>query len=97
MYARVTFATAQPGKVDDVVKVIRDSVLPALKKQKGFKGLLHLGNRSTGKGMNIALWDTEADMAAGEASGFYREQVAKVTPFLAGPPTMEHYEVTVQG
>lgn len=97
MYARVTFATAQPGKVDDTIKVMRDSILPAAKKQKGFKGLFYLTDRKAGKGMVVVLWKTEADMTAGEASGFYREQVAKEMPLLAGAPTMEHYEVSVEG
>jgi heme-degrading monooxygenase HmoA len=97
MYARVTFATAAPAKIDEIIKVIRDSVLPAAKKQKGFKGLYHLGNRSTGKGMVIVLWNTEAEMMAGESSTYYREQVAKVAPLLSGAPTMEHYEVSVKG
>jgi heme-degrading monooxygenase HmoA len=97
MHARVTIATAQPGKVDETIKVMRDSILPAVKKQKGFKNYFFLTNRNTGKGMSIGLWNTEADMAAGESSGFYREQVAKIVPLLAGPPTMEHYEVSVQG
>jgi heme-degrading monooxygenase HmoA len=97
MYARVTFATAQPGKVDEVTKIMRDSVLPTLKKQKGFKGMTFLMNRNTNKGIVIGLWNTEADMTAGESSGFYKEQVAKVAPHLAGSPTMEHYEVGVRG
>ncbi len=97
MYARVTFASAQPGNIDEIAKVIRESVLPAAKKQKGFKGLLHMGDRQTGRGMVVVMWDTEADMIAGETSGFYREQVAKVMPLLTGTATMEHYEVTVQG
>ena len=97
MYARVTFATAQSGKIDETIKVMRDSILPAAKKQKGFKKLLFLVNRNTGKGMAIVMWNTEADMTAGESSAFYREQVAKVAPVLAGPTTMEHYEVSVQG
>ncbi len=54
MYARVTFATAQPGKVDEVTKVMRDSVLPALKKQKGFKGLSFLTNRNTKRALLLA-------------------------------------------
>ncbi len=36
-------------------------------------------------------------MMVGDTSGFYREQVAKVAPLLAGAPTMEYCEVTVQG
>ena len=97
MYARVTFATTQPGKTDEITKVVRDSILPAAKKQKGFKGLLSLTDRGTGKGIVIVMWDSEANMTAGETSGFYREQVAKAVPFLAETPTMEHYEVGVHG
>jgi len=97
MYARVTIATAQPGKVDEAVRVMRDSILPAVKKQKGFKSLFFLTNRNTGKGMVIGLWNTEADMTAGESSEFYREQVAKMVPLLDGSPAMEHYEVSVKG
>jgi len=97
MHARVTISTAQPGKVDENIKVMRDSILPAVKKQKGFKGLFFLTDRATGKGIVIGLWNTEADMTAGESSGFYREQVAKVVPLIAGAPTTEHYEVSVRG
>jgi heme-degrading monooxygenase HmoA len=97
MYARVTFATVQAGKVDEVIKVMRDSVLPTLKKQKGFKNMFALMNRSTNKGMVIGIWNTEADMTAGESSGLYREQVGKVVSLIAGSPTMEHYEVSVKG
>ncbi len=97
MYARVTIATAQPSKVDEVTKIVRDSILPAAKKQKGFKKLIDLGDRATGRGMIIVLWNTEADMKAGEASDYYREQIAKVGSLLAGLPTTERYEVMVQG
>jgi heme-degrading monooxygenase HmoA len=97
MYARVTFATAEPGKISETIKVMRDSILPAAKKQKGFKGLFFLTNRDTGKGMVIVMWNTEADMTAGESSTYYKDQVAKVAPLLSGAPTLEHYEVSVKG
>jgi heme-degrading monooxygenase HmoA len=97
MYARVTIAAAQPGKIDESIKVMRDSILPAAKKQKGFKNLFFLTDRATGKAIVIAIWKSEADMTAGESSGYYREQVAKELPLLVGPPTREHYEVSVQG
>jgi len=97
MYARVTVATAMLDKFDDVVKVMKDSILPAAKKQKGFKGFYDLADRKTGKGMTIVLWKTEADMMAGESSEYYKSQVAKVMPFLSTQPTMEHYEVSVKG
>ena len=97
MFARVTFTTVQPSKFDEAVKLNRDSIMPAAKKQKGFKAFYGLTNRDTGKGITISIWETEADMKAAESSGFYREQLAKAAPLLAGPATMEHYEVTAQG
>jgi len=97
MHARVVLSTAQPGKMDELIKICRDSILPAAKKQKGFKSWFLLTNRDAGKGIVIAMWNTEADMIANEKSGFYQEQVAKVMPLLTGPPTMEHYEVSVKG
>ena len=96
MYARVTFGTAQPGKVDEAIKIMRDSVGPAVKKKKGFKGSFFLTDRNTGKCISIALWNTEADMMADESAG-YRERVAKIMPTLAGQATTEHYEVSLRG
>ena len=97
IYARVSIVTAQPGKLDEIRNVYRDSIVPPLKKQKGFKGYYVLIDRNTGKGMSISLWNTQADMMANESSGFQREQAAKVVPLLAGTPTLERYEVSLQG
>ena len=93
MFARVTIATSLPGKSDEVLRIERDSIVPACKTQKGFKGLYMLNDPKTMKGMTISLWETEADMRAAEASGFYMQQVAKVKDVLAAPPVKEEYEV----
>jgi hypothetical protein len=50
MYARVSIARSQLGKADEVIRIHRDSVVPAAKQQKGFKGLYLLTDRKTGKG-----------------------------------------------
>ena len=95
MHARVTITEGKPDKVDESISIIQDSIAPAAKQQKGFKGLATLIDRTTSKGITISLWETEADMLAGEASGYLKEQYAKAMPTLAGPPTTEHYEVAV--
>jgi heme-degrading monooxygenase HmoA len=97
MNARVSIGIVQPGKTDEGIRIMRDSILPAAKKQKGFNNLLYLTNRSTNKVIVIVQWNTEADMTAGESSGYYQEQVAKMMPLLVEKPAMEHYEVSVQG
>jgi heme-degrading monooxygenase HmoA len=96
MYARVTIVQILPGKVDKAVGIYRDSVTPAVLKQKGSKGTLLMTDRKTGKGISITLWKTKTEMRAGESSGFYQKQVAKFKDIFGAPPVREQYEVTVQ-
>jgi len=95
VYARVTISQGQPGKTDEVIRIYRDSVVPAGKQQKGFKGLYLLTDRKTGKGITIGLWETEADMTASETSGYYQQQVAKFKDLVGAPPAREGYEVSI--
>jgi heme-degrading monooxygenase HmoA len=96
MYARVTFAQIQPEKTDELTQFIRDNVLPAARQSHGFRGLQIMIDRAAGKGIAIAMWETEADMAASEASGgYYREQLARGAHFFTAPPVWEAYEVTI--
>ena len=97
MHAGVQSATIQPGKVDEVIKFMRDAGLPKMKKQKGFKGLFVLTNRETGKYLHISLWNTEADATAAVTSGDRQEAVAKAAALFVGPGTVEGYEVSIKG
>ncbi len=97
MYARVTLAQLQPGKIDELIPFLRENVVPAAQRQQGFKGLLLLTDETTNKGIAIALWETEADMAAGEASdGYYTVQHARGAHFFAAPTVRETYQVNIQ-
>jgi heme-degrading monooxygenase HmoA len=100
MYARVTLAQLQPGKVDELLHFLRDNVVPAAQAQQGFKGLLLLTHDNTNKGIAIGLWETEADMLASEASeasdGYYAVQLARGTQFFAASPVRETYQVNIQ-
>ena len=96
MFARVTIAQVLPGKEDEAIGIFRDSVVPAAKEQKGHKGHYLLSDRKSGKSISISLWETEADMTAGESSGYYQQQVAKFKDLFGAPPAREAYEVSVQ-
>jgi heme-degrading monooxygenase HmoA len=97
MYARVTLAQLQPGKVDELLQFLHDNVVPAAQRQQGFKGLLLLTDETTNKGIALALWETEADLVASEASnGYYSVQIARGAHFFAEPPVREVYQVTLQ-
>ena len=96
MYARMTTMQPRPGMADEAVRIFRESVIPAAQMQKGFRGALLLEDPGSGKGTSITLWETEADLNAGEESGYFKEQIAKFGPLMAGPPAREVLVVTAQ-
>jgi hypothetical protein len=93
----VTYDPIQPGKLEEAIRIEKESILPAARMESGFKGLYFMTNRKTGQGLTISLWNTEAEMIQAEKSGYYREQIAKLIPLAGGPAVREHYEVSVQG
>lgn len=96
MHARVTTVRAKPGKLDEAIGVARDSVAEVARTQKGFGGMTLLSDPETGKAIVITMWESEADMEANEASGYYREQIGKIADFIAEAPVRETYEVSFQ-
>jgi heme-degrading monooxygenase HmoA len=96
MFARLTIVQAKPEKLDETTKIYEESVIPAAKSQKGYKGGYLLVDRETGKGVSISLWDSEEDAVANEKSGYYQEQVGKFKDFFTAAPVQEGYEVVVQ-
>ncbi len=93
MFARITTVRVNKGKLKDAGKLYIEKVIPEAKKQKGYKGLLILGNRETNKGITITLWDNEEDAVANEQSGYYSEQLKKFRELYSAQPLIEGYEV----
>ena len=47
--------------------------------------------------LSITVWESEADMLAGEApGGYYSEQIGKFAGVFDGTPSLEHYELSVE-
>ena len=96
MFARLTIVQSNPDKMDEVTKLFQESVVPAAKSQKGYRGMYLLNDPKTGKGISISLWDSEEDAIANEKSGYYQEQVGKFKEYFTAPPVQEGYEVSVR-
>ena len=96
MHARVTTVNIQPGMMGKAITIFSESINPVAKQQKGCTGGYFLTDQETGKAISISLWETEADMLAGEESEYLQEQVAKVAHLLTVHPVTEHYEVSVE-
>ena len=97
MHARVITVQYQSGKMDEAMQLYRESILPETRQQSGFKGAMALVDRSTGKGISITLWQTEANaQASGESSAYLQAQLAKIASLFAAAPSIEMYEVAFQ-
>jgi heme-degrading monooxygenase HmoA len=82
-----------PDQMDESLRQAREVVLPRAKRMDGFKGLIALGDRQSGKTLGITFWESEEAMRASEeednrmrsesaeASG---EQVAGVERYEVG-------------
>lgn len=60
MYARISTIEGDPGKLDDAIATINEKVLPTLKGVEGFRAANFLADRSTGKMVAVAFWDSAA-------------------------------------
>jgi heme-degrading monooxygenase HmoA len=95
MHARMTRSRVAPTIVDDAVRILESSILPAAREQPGYRGYLHLVDRATGDGVSITLWASDDEMRAGETGSYFREQISKVRSLLTGEPDVRGYEVAV--
>jgi quinol monooxygenase YgiN len=94
MYARVVTNQIRAEKMDEWLALIRGSIVPSLKEQDGFLGFVVLVDREHDRS-GYSMWASEADLAAGESSDHYQQQIAKLGAVLAAPPVREAYELTV--
>jgi len=95
-FARVTLTQMNPDKMEEAVKIYQESVVPDAQSQNGYRGVYLLSDFKTGKGISIAIWDTEEDAIANEQSGYYKKQVDRFKDLMTAPPIREGYLVTVQ-
>lgn len=95
MYARVWKAGILPGKVEPFAASV-DSMLPLLKGQPGFCGVLvlHSGVGEALEATVVSLW-TSIDALRDSETPAYREAVVKVLSFCGSHPTMREEEVLI--
>jgi heme-degrading monooxygenase HmoA len=71
MFARVTAFEGLPENVDDFRHALVEHMLPALRRLKGYQGVLILTDRQAGKVLGVALWESEEAMGASEESAYW--------------------------
>ena len=92
MHARVSTLEGPPELINESLRQAREVVLPQGKLMEGFKGMIALGDRHSGRTLGITFWETEGAMRASEeAAKRLRQESAE-----AGGDTIasvERYEV----
>lgn len=89
MYARIVTITGAKD-IDAGIRWLREQLPPALKDQKGFRGMGVSADRTGGVLGVLTLWDTEADREASwEAQAAGRQEAQDI---IGGQVSMESYE-----
>lgn len=95
MYASVTPAEVQAGKMDECIQLWEGSVVPGVKQLKGVTDGYLLTDRTTNRILSIIIYETEGDFRTTETSGRYRELVGMVASVLVpGSFGRQGYEVS---
>jgi hypothetical protein len=95
MHARMTIVPADPEQLDALLSVMRDRVLPQARGWEGFKGLITLADRSTGKNATLTLFETEEAMRANDESANQLRSDVLENIGVTRAPTVERYEVAI--
>lgn len=89
-FARVTRFEAPLDRVDESLFFTREILIPSARTATGFRGGYWLVDRTTGRGMALTVWDSEAAMHASEdMAERMRDEAADFGRILS----VERYEV----
>jgi len=94
MFARILEFEVKLEKKEEFVKIVKNEVLPILKKQNGFLEILPLfpENMKEEKVVNISLWATPQDAERYEKATYNKvNEILK--PYLRTPITVKPYIV----
>ena len=93
MIARVGITKVHPHKIDEGRQLWEQKIIPAMKKQKGFKNVFVLGDPKTRRVITVSIWESEADAQAWEKSQDQSALKNQLKDKAEAVPTPEHYEV----
>ena len=94
MHARVSTLEGPPEQVNELGRITSERVAPSLTQMDGFRGILALAGRQSGKVQLVTLWESEEVMRQSEEEA---EQLRGDTAQAAGGEIagVERYEVVL--
>jgi heme-degrading monooxygenase HmoA len=94
MHARVSKLEGPPEQVNELGRIVAEWVAPSLTQMNGFRGILALADRQSGKVEVVTLWESEEAMRQSEEEAEQlRGDIARAADgAIAG---VERYEVVL--
>lgn len=92
MFARILDFEVKPEKKEEFVKLVKNEIVPILKKQIGFLEILPFfpERMREEKVITISLWATKSDAERYEKE-YYAKALNILKPFLTTPVNVNHY------
>lgn len=96
VYVRMTTLTFKVEMYDEGLRIFEESVIPAARGQKGFRGFSVLADRKAARCVALTFWDDEAAARANEENRYYQDQLVKFMPLFVSDPVREGYELVLE-
>jgi len=94
MFARILHFEVKAETKEDFVKVVKNEILPILRKQTGFLEILPFfpEKMREEKVITISLWNTKSDAERYDRE-FYPKVLDILKPYLTTPVVVNHYKL----
>jgi hypothetical protein len=92
MIAKVRTVAVSPAAVEPGVSYLQGTMLPAAREIDGFRGMIGLVDRQSGRAITVTLWESAEALEASEAAG---ARLRSQDGAPASRATVERYEVIV--
>lgn len=96
MFVRATTSYVREGMIDKFIDIYANSIVPAAKQQKGYRGAQLLVDRESRKVISLTFWDSEEDEKNSGKSRYYNDQLLKVFVLLSADPIKEGFKIEFQ-
>jgi heme-degrading monooxygenase HmoA len=93
MHARATTMGGDPAKVDEAQRMLEADLYSQLEQMDGFRGVVALAQRDSGKSVVVTFWDSEDAMAASEERANQIRGAAATEMGATAAPQIDRYEV----
>ena len=96
MYANLTTLYLCPNKMDEVIHIYQQEIIPFVQRQEGCQLITLLVDPDRDQIIVIGWWESEAELQASQQETQYRQQLAQLNPILLATPLCTSYQVSLQ-